>query len=545
MAGVFSSQVVTVAGRTLIASATATNQIVFVKALSATTVPADPSVTTGYDGVQGTVTSSSATANVARVVTSYSNAPSSAPQPVKAIALMGRLASQSDAEAVIFAYCTDADSEIYFPGNNAPEQITRFAYNIAFEGSAPLEVTEVGGASLSDLDRFVSLHRAGDPTTGEDQLIKGSKEFDGEVTLKRAVHMSANIVPTKGTTYKIGDSVDSRLSDVYTGTLHVGTIIGGDTISSNWNIEVGNSVVPESSTVTDSVSSVAIGAGNARFKSVYAGTVNGVYVELSQAATSYKATLACENGAIMTSADIVPSSIASDIPSCGRATRPWKEMFVQNAIHLTRGTSSTTDNLIVYEDDGGINFDNSYTGGDAGSFSFRKRAGGSLVGATVFAGEFFGAPMGVCSLSHTPSTLPNSYAFGDAPTWNIKKGTIVMAMPCWATARSVFTNRKGAGDSVTVTFPDVAKAPFQHGSDYDTDPEKGAWYIASWRFGSGNNPSSMFIPLSTQDNSSSNELFSYLPAGTYRLLNCVEECTGVAYSAYHPEGMCVLLQKIS
>ena len=183
MAGVFSSQVITVAGRSLIDSAQATNQIVFVKALSATSVPADPSQTSGYDGVQGTITSSSATNNVARVVTSYSNAPTSAPQPVKAIALMGRLASQSDSEAVIFAYCTDSDSEIYFPGTNAPEQLTRFAYNIAFEGTAPLEVTEVGAASLSDLERFVSLHRAGDPTTGEEQTIKGCKTFDGEVTL--------------------------------------------------------------------------------------------------------------------------------------------------------------------------------------------------------------------------------------------------------------------------------------------------------------------------------------------------------------------------
>lgn len=545
MAGVFSSQIVTVAGRALIASATATNQIVFVKALSATTVPADPSVTTGYDGVEGSVTSSSATNNVARVVTSYSNAPTSASQPVKAIALMGKLASQSDAEAVIFAYCTDADSEIFFPGNGAPDQITRFAYNIAFEGNAPLEVTEAGAASLSDLDRFVSLHRAGDPTQGEDQTIKGSKTFDGEVTLKRAVHMAADIVPTKGSTYKIGEAVDSRLSDVFTETLHVSKIIGGDTIASNWNIELGNSVMPESSTVTDNVSSVVLGGGNARFKSVYAGTVNGTYIELSQAATSYKATLMCEDGAILTANDIVPSSTASVLPSCGRTTRPWKEMYVRDAIHLTKGTSSTTDNLIVYEDDGGINFDNSYAGGDAGSFSFRKRTGGSLVGATVFAGEFFGAPMGVSSLSHTPTTLPNSYSFGDAPTWNIKKGTIVMAMPCWATARSVFMNRKGAGDSITVTFPDVSQAPFQHGNDYDTDPEKGAWYIASWKCGSGNNPESRFIPLSTQDSSSSKELFSYLPAGTYRLLNCVEECVGVGHSEYHPEGMCVLLQKIS
>ena len=153
--------------------------------------------------------------------------------------------------------------------------------------------------------------------------------------------------------------------------------------------------------------------------------------------------------------------------------------------------------------------------------------------------------MGVVSESHTPTTLPNSSAYEDAPTWNIKKGTIVMAMPCWATARSVFANRKGAGDSITVTFPNVAQAPFQHDSNYDNDPEKGAWYIASWRYGSGNNPKSMFIPFSTLDSVNSKELFSYLPAGTYRLLNGVEECTGVEYSDYHPEGMCVLLQKIS
>ena len=545
MAGVFSSQVVTAGGRTLIASATATNQIVFVKALSATTVPADPSVTSGYDGVQGTITSSSATNNVARVVSSYNNAPTSAPQPVKAIALMGRLASQSDSEAVIFAYCTDSDSEIYFPGNNAPEQITRFAYNIAFEGSAPLEVTEVGSASLSDLDRFVSLHRAGDPTTGEDQTIKGSKTFDGEVTLKRDVHMSANIVPTKGSTYKIGDSVGTRLSDVYTETVHVSTIIGGDTVSSNWNIDVGNSVMPETSTIENNVSSVSIGAGNARFGSVYAGTVNGVNIEVGEASTSNKATLTFKEDALLTDKDIVPANNTNATQSCGRVTRPWKELYVQNAIYLTRGTSSVSDNLIIYEDDGGINLENSYTGGDGGLFAFRKRTGGSIVGATVLAGEFIGAPMGVVSERHTPSELPNSSASVDAPIWDIKKGTIVMAMPCWATARDVFMSRRGAGDTITVTFPDVSQAPFQHGSNYDSDPEKGAWYIASWRFGSGNSPKSMFVPLSTLDGANSRELFSYLPAGTYRLLCCVEECISVGYVDYHPEGMCVLLQKIS
>ena len=213
MAGVFSSQVVTVAGRTLIASATATNQIVFVKALSATTVPADPSQTSGYDGVQGTITSSSATNNVARVVTSYNNARTNAPQTVKAIALMGRLASQSDAEAVIFAYCTDSGSEIHFPAKNAPEQITRFAYNIAFEGNAqaPLEVTEAGAASLSDLDRFVSLHVAGDPTTGEVQVIRGRKTFTNEITLQSTLSSSSLIKTTGAVSGSTGIFVEAYL----------------------------------------------------------------------------------------------------------------------------------------------------------------------------------------------------------------------------------------------------------------------------------------------------------------------------------------------
>ena len=390
MAGVFSSQVITVAGRSLIASATATNQIVFVKALSATTVPADPSQTSGYDGVQGTITSSSATNNVARVVTSYNNATSNAQQPVKAIALMGRLASQSDAEAVIFAYCTDSGSEIYFPGNNAPEQITRFAYNIAFEGDAPLEVTEAGAASLSDLNRFVSLHVAGDPTRGEDQEIKGSKTFDGEVTLKGAVHMSANIVPTKDSTYKIGDSA-SRLTDVYTKTLHAGVILHGEVVSPDEDIAVGSSISPEYTSVTNGISSLSVGAIDARFNTVYAGTVNGVNLELGEVHSSNKATLTFKEDALLTDKDIVPANNTNAIQSCGRVGRPWKELYVKNAIYLTKGTSSTTNNLVIYEDDGGINLEDSYTGGDAGIFRFRKKTGGSISGATVSAGEFIGA----------------------------------------------------------------------------------------------------------------------------------------------------------
>lgn len=543
----FENQTITSEGLNLIAHATAADAIVYTKALSNATVPADPSNVSSYSGKVGKIDSASSSGNAARITLAFENSDTSSSQAVKCVALMGRLQSASG-DGVIVAYCSSGESSITLPSSLDAPCVTRFVVNLVMSAGSDstINVAESGVASLSDLSRFVSLHVAGDPTRGEDQEIKGSKTFDGEVTLKGAVHMSANIVPTYGATYKIGGSVESSLNDVYTENLHVGTILNGEEVPSDVDVELGSSISPEHTTVTNGISSVGIGSSDARFKTVYAETVNGVYLELNEASSSYKATLKCREGAILIDKDIAPSSQAKDPPSCGRLARPWKEMYVKNAIYLTKGTSSTTGYLVIYEDDGGITFDNSYTGGgDVGSFWFRKRTGGSFVGATVSAGEFYGAPMGVVSESHSPTTLPNSSDPESAPTWNIKKGTIVMAMPCWATARSVFMNRKGAGDSITVTFPDVAQAPFQHGSNYDTDPEKGAWYVASWSYGYGNSPESRFIPLSTLDGASDRELFSYLPAGTYRLLCCVEECPTTPYSEYHPEGMCVLLQKIS
>ena len=590
MAGVFSSQVVTVAGRTLIASATATNQIVFVKALSATTVPADPSVTSGYDGVQGSVTSSSATNSVARVVTSYNNAPSTSPQPVKAIALMGKLASQSDAEAVIFAYCTDVDSEIFFPGTNAPDQITRFAYNIAFEGSAPLEVTEAGAASLSDLDRFVSLHRAGDPTRGEDQTILGDKYWYGQQDFDEACRFHNAVVthsvwPETDNEYSLGLQ-NARYKAIYGETVNssivmANSVSAGDARVGSLHVSVqdGESVVDLSgSTLTGWRSgfgtqdspyryNLLIGGGLSASseeeygvlditpQSVYVDASSGKatypYVEVNVGTTNYplksvrtQELVLCSNadnnnafmmygeGGIMMHADIMPAhDTRATAEDCGRFQRPWNHVYVRDAVTFVGDSTSEAQCATLYDDEGDLVLSPGH--------DIRL---GTTWGAH---GAIYGAPMGVSSERHTPSTLPNSSEVTDAPTWDIEKGAIVMAMPCWATARSVFMRRKGAGDTITVTFPDVAQAPFQHVVSYDNDPEKGAWYIASWRYGYGNIPQSHFTPLSTQDGTSSRELFSYLPAGTYRLLCCVEECGGVEYSDYHPEGMCVLLQKIS
>lgn len=516
----FENQTITSEGLNLIAHATAADAIVYTKALSNATVPADPSNVSSYSGKVGTIASASSSGNAARITLAFENSDTTSSQAVKCVALMGRLQSESG-DGVIVAYCSSGESSITLPSSLDAPCVTRFVVNIVMSAGSDstINVVESGVASLSDLSRFVSLHVAGDPTRGEDQSIKGSKTFDGEVTLKGAVHMSANIVPTKDSTYKIGESVESSLSDVYTDKLHVGTIQNGEEIASDVYVELGSSLSPEHTTVTNGISSLSIGSSNARFNTVYANTVNGLYLELSQAATSYKATMMCEDGAIVTSTDIVPSSQASNLPSCGRVTRPWKELYAKNAIHLTRGTSSTTDNLIIYEDDGGIDLDNSYTGGDAGIFRFRKRKGGMMTGATVSAGEFIGANPTIsrASVSTIPESevVPDVYG-GDVVT--IPIGGLILVSPNVTWMQNGGVGRKiMPGESITIT-----------------DANKDAFFVSNWEVDTSG---SSYARKSVDVNK-----YAYLKVGTYRALSYITYPSGSQHPVF---GAPILLQRVS
>ena len=590
MASVFQTNQITQAGLRLIAESSSANPIAFVDALSSSQVPQNPEDAKGYNGIGGTIDASSATDTTARVVALFGNTSTSSSQVVKAIAIRAKLASQSDSDAVVFAYSYDADSAIYFPPNTAPSQRTRFAFAFDFSQTQSVSVTEAGSASLADLERFVSCHKAGNPNYGEDQTIFGDKYWYGQQDFDEACRFHNTIVshgmfPETDNVYELGlqndrykaiygETVNSSIvmansvsaGDVRVGSLHVSVQndepvvdLSGSTLTGwrsgggaqdnpyRYNLLIGGGLsVPSGDeygvlTITPQAVHVNASTGNVAYPYVEVKVGTTAYplqrvctreLALCSNADSNNALMMYGEGGIMMHADIMPAhDTRAEAEDCGRFTRPWNHVYVRNAVTFVSDNTSEANCIALYEDEGDLVLSNGH------NISL-----GNVWGKR---GAIYGAPMGVCSERHTPSSLPNSSTTADAPTWDIEKGTIVMAMPCWATARTVFMNRKGAGDTVSVTFPNVANAPFQHGSDYDTDPEKGAWFIASWMYGSGNSSKSHFIPLSTQDGVNSKELFSYLPAGTYRLLNCVEECKGVEYNAYHPEGVCVLLQKIS
>jgi hypothetical protein len=177
MAEIFVNQIITDAGFSLIAAATSSNPVEYIGALSNATIPSDPTDRDSYTGRAGMVDAASATDNVARIVASFLNNDLDSPQPVKAIALLGKLSSYPDSNAVVVAYAADPNSEIVLPRASAPDQVTRFAFNLTFNPGSTISVFQTGDATVEDLLDLVSCHKPGQPTVGADQDIYGKKHF--------------------------------------------------------------------------------------------------------------------------------------------------------------------------------------------------------------------------------------------------------------------------------------------------------------------------------------------------------------------------------
>ena len=194
----FENQTITSEGLNLIAHATAADAIVYTKALSNATIPADPSNVSSYSGKVGTIASASSSGNAARITLAFENSDTMSSQAVKCVALMGRLQSESG-DGVIVAYCSSGESSITLPSSLDAPCVTRFVVNLVMSAGSgsTINVVESGVASLSDLSRFVSLHVAGDPTTGEVQTVRGRKTFTNEITLQSTLS-SSSLIKTTG-----------------------------------------------------------------------------------------------------------------------------------------------------------------------------------------------------------------------------------------------------------------------------------------------------------------------------------------------------------
>ena len=254
----FENQTITSEGLNLIAHATAADAIVYTKALSNATVPADPSNVSSYSGKVGTIASSSSSGNAARITLAFENSDTMSSQAVKCVALMGRLQSESG-DGVIVAYCSSGESSITLPSSLDAPCVTRFVVNLVMStgSDSTINVVESGVASLSDLSRFVSTHRAGDPTTGEAQTIRGAKTFTDQATFDVKV-IATNGVAAQGL---------SRFPKIISNYLEARD--GQDQTIFNLNVSSNGASIVSSVPLT-------IGAGNNVLRLV---SLNGVFID--------------------------------------------------------------------------------------------------------------------------------------------------------------------------------------------------------------------------------------------------------------------------
>lgn len=184
MANPYAYNVLTHAGAALIAQATAANPVVIVGAISRATAASSDEDLAGkdaswYTGKTGTIESVSASANVAKIVARFN--PDGARQDAKSVAVTARLASQTDADAIVLTAKSDPDATAILPGSGDTLAYVRFPFNIYIQTSGSVQVTPGASASMADLARFVSLHKAGDPTAGDAQTIRGAKTFENKI----------------------------------------------------------------------------------------------------------------------------------------------------------------------------------------------------------------------------------------------------------------------------------------------------------------------------------------------------------------------------
>ena len=176
----FSVNVLTTHGQALIAQATSGNQLTFsnmrVSASSMTAAQAQAAVVTDFSVDFGPIKSASASGSVCRVTASYQN-PSSSAMTLKSFALCGRLSGSLSDDVI--AVLSDAAAEVVLAPHGSAGDTCQIGFSLTISNAATVtvQVTDVGSASLSDLDRFVSCHKAGNELEGEEQAIWGYKNF--------------------------------------------------------------------------------------------------------------------------------------------------------------------------------------------------------------------------------------------------------------------------------------------------------------------------------------------------------------------------------
>lgn len=183
MANVFQFSAVTQYGQSLLAQATAANPIVYTGAYHTDKYAESADELAGYtsewyDGASaGQIDQCSASGDTARIIVSFSNIAADTPATVRSVAVLGRLLNDEGTPSEVIFAATSSESNIQLPPITEAPCRVRFGFSVTLNNTDVVRVTPANYASVADLERYVSIHSAGNPSEGDNQTIRGEKTF--------------------------------------------------------------------------------------------------------------------------------------------------------------------------------------------------------------------------------------------------------------------------------------------------------------------------------------------------------------------------------
>lgn len=458
---------------------------------------------------------------------------------------------------------------------------TSIAIYFAFSNASSITVEGISNPDYvihSELDRFVSAHTLGAPDRGDNQTIRGDKLFNGTVVLDVGEtwedYLKSGVVITK---YAGDDQDDESLYQGRITGCHTGLAIDGMNVDNyndfivfrdclgeddynyimrmtkldgDYEVSVSN-VQFRTACLTDDRNGVTISGhlipdGNIRLGDI-GSYFSGVYTTHIDFGTGYIGTAG--GGLLSMQGSLRPATNASY--DLGTSSYRWRQIYTDSircTSQITLMASNNTRQIVMDATSGYLKIE----GFNLGYGLVLEPTTGTSQRPPITCGKLYGelvSPEYVPTADHPEFPGENEYT--EPPLFTVEVGSIIMAIPCWATLRSIFGSPQPAGKVIDVVTPEnwYTAQPFEHTNDYENDPEKGAWYYATFKPGSDFNDTSTYVPLHTltQGSSSGTTNYAYLTTGKYKLLSCVSAYNS-SYADYVPNGYtgaCVMLQRIS
>lgn len=312
----FSNNILTTAGKNLIAQATAANPIVYTGSLALEAyIP--PATLVNFDlpygvpnKIDGTIVSASAVGSVARVIAGFTNQASA--KVIKTCIVYGRLENDTTDHCIIA--CSDETASIRIPSTSEASVQVQVSLNVSVNDDGTVTVTSGNAASVGDLDRMISCYKPGNPAEGVAQNVYGEKSFiDGAKT--------DSIGSVSGHGITVND-------DLYMTVLHAAmgsfTSIGKET---GTHVNVTCSLLPNFNIAWD------IGGASDRFKNIYAQNVSAVTITPINDGVNTKSIGISENRFLygyinnVESTTIIPNGVLTSIGGVGKE---WDYIYGKN-----------------------------------------------------------------------------------------------------------------------------------------------------------------------------------------------------------------------